>query len=472
MLRIAFSLIALVWCNMAPAAPLDLEPLLAAIEQQRIAHRVAGVGLTIVSAHRVLWTGGFGVNDWAKREPVGADTLFRIGSITKVFTAATALVLEQEGRLRLDDPVRRYVPSPPYRNDWERTAPVTIAQLLEHTAGFQDLTKEEFDSSDPTPLTLEQGFAIRPDAHFTRWKPGLHSVYSNFGYGLAGLVIQRVSGRRYEDEVMAKLIEPLGMASSGFFLDDAARARLATGYDTDGRTPIRYWHMIFRPFGGLNSTARDMGALVQLLLNRGRHGGRQVLSAEALERMETPRTSLAARNGLTFGYGLGVNQSYWRGVLFYGHAGDGDGYLARFGYNRESGLGYFVVINAFDHDALRALRAEVEGAIVRTLPPRDPAPAAQVPADTLKRYVGDYELAAWRMPWTTPEQAHTDGLRVLMIDSVLYTQAADGTRAALIPVTERHFRREGEPAATSAFVEDEDGELYLEEDESYRLRRR
>jgi hypothetical protein len=207
------------------------------------------------------------------------------------------------------------------------------------------------------------------------------------------------------------------------------------------------------------------------LLNRGRHRGHQVLPAESVERMETPRTSLAARSGLTFGYGLGVTQSYRRGVLFHGHGGDGDGYLAHFGYSRESGLGYFVVINAFNHDALRAMRAEVERAIVRTLPPRNAVPAVRVPIDTLRRYVGDYELAAWRFPWTTPEQAHDAGLRVLMIDGVLHTQASDGTRTALIPVTERHFRREDEPAATYAFVEDEDGELYFEEDESYRLRR-
>jgi CubicO group peptidase (beta-lactamase class C family) len=471
MIAITLVIAALLWCSVAPAAPLDVERLLARIEQQRVSFQVAGVGLTIVTPDEVLWTGGLGIKDWSKREPVDADTLFRIGSITKAFTAATALLLEQDGRLSLDDPVRRHLPRPPYVNDWERTAPVTIAQLLEHTAGFQDLTKEEFDHSDPAPLTLEQGFQIRPDMHRTRWKPGLHAVYSNFGYGVAGLVIERAGRERYEEQVMARLIEPLGMTSTGFFLDDASRARLASGYDTDGRTPIRYWHMILRPFGGINSTPRDMGAFVQMLLNRGRHGERQVLPAQLIARMETPRTSLAARSGLTFGYGLGVNQTFRRGVLFYGHGGDGDGYLAHFGYNRESGLGYFVVINAFKHDALRAMRAEIERAIVGTLPASSPPPAARVPVDTLTRYVGDYELAAWRFPWTTPEQARDAGLRVVLIDGVLHTQTPDGARAALIPVTARHFRREDEPAATCAFVEDEDGELYFEEDESYRLRR-
>jgi CubicO group peptidase (beta-lactamase class C family) len=452
------------------AADPALQPLLARIEALRQDHGVAGVGLTLVTPDRVLWTGGLGVQDWVTREPMTADTLVRVGSITKPLTAATLLLLERDGVVRLDDPVRAHLERPPYRNDWERTAPVTIAQLLEHTAGFQDLTKEEFDHSDPG-LTLEQGFGLRPDAHVTRWKPGLHAVYSNLGYGVAGLVIEKAGRAPYEDQVMNRLVAPLGMHSTGFFPDDALRGRLATGYDTDGRTPIRYWHMILRPFGGLNSTPRDMAAFVQLLLNRGRHGDEQLLAAEAIARMETPRTSLAARSGLAFGYGLGINQSYRRGALLFGHGGDGDGYLAQFGYSREAGLGYFVVINAFKHDALRAMRAEIERFIVRTLPRAQPAPAAPLPVETLRRYVGEYEPAAWRFPWTVPEQAAQSRLRVVLVEGGLYTQTVGGERAALIPVTERHFRREDEPDATCAFVEDEDGELYFQEDESYRLRR-
>jgi CubicO group peptidase (beta-lactamase class C family) len=407
------------------------------------------------------------VKDWSTREPMTADTLVRVGSITKAFTAATLLLLEGEGAVRLDDPVRAQVARVPYRNDWERTAPVTVAQLLEHTAGFQDLTKEEFDHSDPG-LTLEQGFALRADAHLTRWEPGLHAVYSNFGYGVAGLVIEQAGRASYEEQVVARLVTPLEMRNTGFDLDERLRAALATGYDTDGRTPIRYWHMILRPFGGLNSTPRDMAAFVRLFLNRGRHGDQQVLPAEAIARMETPHTSLAARSGLRFGYGLGINQTYRRGALFFGHGGDGDGYLAQFGYSREAGLGYFVVINAFQHGALRAMRAEIERFIVRSLPRAQPAPPAPLPVGTLQRYAGEYELAAWRFPWTTPEQAAQNRLRVGVADGVLYTQTVDGERAALIPVNERHFRREDEPGGTCAFVEDDDGELYFQEDESWR----
>jgi hypothetical protein len=296
----------------------------------------------------------------------------------------------------------------------------------------------------------------------------LHAVYSNFGYGLAGLVLERAARQPYEQFVARRLFEPLGMASSGFFLDQAQRARLATGYDTDGRTPIRYWHMILRPFGGINSTARDMGSFVQWFLNRGQHGGRQLLSREGIARMETPGTSLAARSGLAFGYGLGINQSFRDVHLFFGHGGDGDGYLAHFAYSRDAQRGYFVLINAFNHAALRAIRAEIERFIVAGLPPARPAPSVAVPESVLRRYVGEYELAAWRFPWTTPEQLRQQAIRVVREHEQLYTTDAQGDRSRLIPVADRHFRREHEPVATCAFVEDEDGTLYFQEDENYR----
>ena len=211
-----------------------------------------------------------------------------------------------------------------------------------------------------------------------------------------------------------------------------------------------------------------MAAFVQLLINRGRHDDRPLIPAEAVERMLTPRTSLAARNGLAFGYALGIYQSFRRGVRFYGHGGDGDGYLAHFAYDPASGLGYFVVINAFRSDALRAIRREIENAIVEQ-GVRSPAPAVapiSVPVEALERLTGRYELAAWRFPWTSEAERTAQAIEIRRDDNRLVTVSADGSRSALIPVTGQRFRREHEPDATSAFVEDE-GMLYFQEDESY-----
>ncbi len=454
--------------NWSAAADLDVPDLLRAVEALRLEHGVAGVGLALVSRERVLWTGGMGVSDWTRGTPVSADTVFRVGSITKAFTALGLLRLEEHGRLQLDDPIARTIGPGWYTSRWEAEAPVTTAQLLEHTAGFHDLTQTQFAHSDPRRLPFDEALRVEPETRILAWKPGLHPVYSNLGYGLAGFVLERAAGERYEDYLGRELLAALDMRDSGFHLDDRSAQALATGYDTDARTVLPYWHMLFPPFGGLNATPRDMAAFVRLLLNDGRHGERQLIPADAIERMRTPRTAMAARDGLRFGYGLGIYQWFRRGTRFFGHGGDGDGYLAHFGYDPRSGLGYFVVINAFRASALRAMRREIENAIAER---RDDAGTAPTAAggeclEPLDRYVGHYALAAWRFPWMSAEERDAQAIDVIRVGADLATVASDGTRSRLVPVCAQRFRREFEPEATSAFVEDA-GALYFQEDESY-----
>ncbi len=303
-----------------------------------------------------------------------------------------------------------------------------------------------------------------------RWKPGLHAVYSNAGYGLAGYVLQTVAKTRYEDFITQRIFQPLGMASSGFFPDDQAAARLATGYATDATTPLPYWHMLMRPFGGINSTPRDMASFVRLLLNDGYVDDRRLVRPQSISRMEVPLTSLAARNGLLYGYGLGNNQKFRKGVLFNGHGGDADGYLSQLGYSRDTGMGYFIVINAFRHRALSDMRREIETWIIRDLAVPPPRPAARPSDAALERYVGDYDLAAWRFPWTTRAEVAEQAMRVTLESGVLYSQVGTHDRQELVPAGPQQFRRRGEPTATCAFVEDIDGTWYFEEDESWRKR--
>jgi len=452
---------------MARADGLDVAALLQAVEARRIEHGVAGAGLALVSRDRVLWVGGIGVTDWGERgTPVGADTLFRVGSITKAFTGLGLLLLEDRGRIGLEDPVARTIGPGWVVNRWEAQAPVTTAQLLEHTAGLHDLSQTQFAHSDADILSLEAALRVEPDSRILAWKPGLHAVYSNIGYGLAGLALERAAGERYEDFIGRELLAPLGMAGAGFLLDGRSALALATGYDTDARTPLPYWHMLFRPFGGLNATPSDMAAFVRMLLNDGRHGERQVVPSALLERMRTPRTALAAREGLRSGYGLGIYQWFRNGVRFFGHGGDGDGYLAHFAYEPVSGLGYFVVINAFRGDALRAMRREIELAISRQAPEAAAPGAAALTPAKLDTLTGRYELAAWRFPWTSEAERAAQTIEIVREGERLVTVSAQGQRSPLVPVSERLFRREDEPVATSAFVIDE-GRLYFEEDESY-----
>jgi hypothetical protein len=213
-----------------------------------------------------------------------------------------------------------------------------------------------------------------------------------------------------------------------------------------------------------------MACFVRLLLNDGGVESRRLVHPESISRMEVPRTSLAARNNLLYGYGLGNNQKFRKGVLFNGHGGDADGYLSQLGYNRDTGMGYFIVISAFRHRALSEMRREIESWIIRGLGLPHPIAVVKPDDSLMQRFVGDYELAAWRFPWTTREEVAEQAMRVTLENGALYSQIGTQQKQELLPVGLLQFRRHGEPTATCAFVEDGDGALYFEEDESWRKR--
>jgi CubicO group peptidase (beta-lactamase class C family) len=436
------------------------EQLISELETLRIEHAVPGFALTLVSGEHGQQTGSGGLADRDSGRPVTADTLFRIGSITKTFNALAVLLLVEQGRLDLDASLRGIVPDPPLDNPWADQHPVRVAQLLEHSSGLLDITREEFDHNQPFS-SLEAAFAWRRRARLVQWPPGLHHLYSNANAGLAGLVIERVSGQDYQRFITARLLRPLGMRSAGLVDDETTRRRLATGYDSDGRTPIPYWHMIFPPLGAINATPREMGALLELFLRRGMVGNRRLLDEASVERMERPATTLAARRGLRYGYGLGLDQSLHKGFRWYGHGGDGDGYLSRFGYNREADAGYFLTINAFRHDALRAMTDRVQDYLTHALSPPRPPPSSIDP-DTLGALTGTYVAVTRRFEWQAPARLDEDRLQIVLEDGALYTRSSNGRRL-LIPVGPQLFRREGQPVATIA-VAAQDGDLYLQAD--------
>lgn len=459
--RCRFLVFLLLWCAGTRAGELDR--LLADLERMRAEMDVPALALTLVDRDGTIWSGAMGVADRASGRRASETTTFRIGSITKLFTALALQLAEQDGALDLETPLRALVPDAPVENPWEATHPLRIAHLLEHTAGLPDMSREEFDSTEPLPLRT--ALAWRARDRRTLWPPGLHHSYTNVGAGLAAVALETATGQTYEDFVEKRIFEPLEMRSATYFPDPETLAALATGYDADGTTAIPYWHVLYRAFGGINVRPADMGAPIRMLLNRGNHRGRQLLPAAAIERMERPETTLGARAGLRFGYGLGNYTWLHRGVLFHGHGGDGDGYLARLGYSREAGLGYFLVINVFRNADLRRLQRRVEEYIVGdTIVPEPPAFALS--AKMLAGFAGDYEAAVWR--FARPEGT---ALRIEIDLGEVYVWRR-GKRQRLIPVGEALFRYEGETLATCVIVPYGDRIYFQDEHGSYvRVRR-
>jgi len=440
------------------AVAIDIPSLIDRLEALRTQHGIAGVGLVMVADGHVLHEGGLGTADRATGRPADGRTLWRIGSVTKSVTALATLVAARDHAFAIDDPVRLLVPDAPFENPWEATDPVRVVHLLEHTAGFLDLTRPEFDSSDPAPLSLAQAFAVDPSSRTARWTPGRYSSYSNSGAGLAALVIERRTGRSFEDFVATRILGPLGMTETGFFPGPSGRDRLAVGYDRDGVTPIPYWHTLYRAFGGLDASLGDMGRYLVWLVDPSTV---PVLAPEIVARMAKPRSTLSSAIGLEYGYGLGLYEYPHDGIVLTGHGGDADGYLSRLGFHRDSRRGYFLVINAYHGDALSAMQGAVEDALFGDIPRVPPPPAHPIDVTALQHLAGCYVPMTRRFPNEDPPEDQP--LKVQVQEGRLITVTPGGLRKTLIPVTDRLFRRQDEPVATSAFVDDA-GTLMLQGD--------
>ncbi len=443
---------------LAFAAHADVEAVAGRVDQLRRQHGVAAMSIVLVNRDALLLHRNAGMADLQQRRAVNPETVFRVGSITKTFTCLALARAEAEGLLRLDQLILELSANAPFQNRWESHAPLTLAKLLEHSAGWFDMSAAEFNSSDPAPLTLTQALALHPASRRSQWPPGLYSEYSNSGPGLAAWVLEQRSGKSFEDFIRAKVFVPLGMHSASLLRDAVTEARLAQGYDRDGSTPIPYWHVLYRPAAGLNLDPREMAPMLHMLLNRGRIGDKAFLTPAQVERLEHPRTTLAARAGVDFGYGLGIEQSQHQGHSLFGHSGDADGYLARFEYSKDSGRGYFVVITAYQSETMQAMREILQDWLIEGLPAAIAPPVAALSEASLRRLTGEYLAATARFP-SLDRQPH---LRVILRGGQLLTRDADGAQLPLLAVDAHRFRRPWDTIATTAFIAQDDGSLVLQ----------
>jgi CubicO group peptidase (beta-lactamase class C family) len=426
---------------------------------------IGAVSYALVENNKVITTAGIGAYGLDNDRLVTQDSLFRVGSITKTFTALAVMHLVEQGKLQLDQAVKTIARDLPLHNPWPKT-PVTLAMLLEHTAGLQDLTREEFNY--PDPLSLQAALNLKPEARQLHWPPGYHYVYSNLGAGYVGRVIETVTQEDYDNWFEREILAALGMQDSQLHWTKKLEQNLVTGYDSDLKTKIPYWHTLFRPFGGLNTTASDMAKFLLLFTNES-EPNKNIILASSIKRMETTETSLAARAGLKTGYGLGIRSSYYNGHRIYGHGGDGDGYLAEFAYSKESHRAYFVVINAFRHDILDSFTGLLNNWLIEELPEGEKfVSQSRVKALTNKKQqalVGQYREVTQRFPFHANTQ--TEILRIKNIDNKLF-RCLSGKNSntdkctKIFPVTDVLFRTEEEQHASMAFIKAPDGDLYLQ----------
>lgn len=457
-----YVLISLLWLviQVSYASDQDFATIMAKINAIKDKNNVSAAVVIVVDKHNTLINQKLGFSSWEKRQPLTKDSMFRIGSISKSFAGLLALRMQAAGVIDLKKSITEYLKESPIHNLYPGN-PITVEQLLEHTAGLPDLSKNEWDYNASKPINIEQALKLRTKPYQTNWPSGMHASYSNGGTGLLGLVLEKASGHSYEQLMADYVFKPLSMHSSTLLLEPHVKKRLIKGYNTDGTTLIPYWHNIYRPFAAINTDDSDMIQFLQMLLHRGQVDDQVFLTEKAMQRMESPKTTLAARSGLSYGYGLGNYSWQYEGHTFHGHGGDADGYLSRYGYNKSSGLAYFVMINAFQHHTLKSMRNVLEEHITKKLPKPQYPTRLQLTDEQLKRYVGEYHSATQRFG-NLSKKADPE-LKIFIENQQLYRQFNGRRPQVLYAVTNNHFRHFDESQATVAFVK-HNQKYYLQAD--------
>lgn len=465
---VMFPLAACVFFTMTPVSAKE-NKLLQQLEHIKQHTGIGAVAYTLVEKDKIISTGGIGQYSRHNKRAVTADSLFRIGSITKTFTSLAVMKLVEQNQLQLNQTIKTLAPDLPLQNPWPK-APVTLAMLLEHTAGLQDLTREEFDY--PVPLSITSAFKIKPETKKVNWPPGYHYSYSNIGAGYVGRAIERVTKENYDNWFEREILAELGMHDSQLHWTKKLQQNLVTGYDTDLKKELPYWHTLFRPFGGLNTTARDMAKFLLLFTDESIEND-SIISASAIKRMETGETSLSARAGLESSYGLGIRNRYVNGQKVYGHGGDADGYLAEFAYSKDSHRAYFVVINAFRRDILKKFTEQLDQWLIEDLVDNEkyisPPSVKALSKKSINALAGDYHKVTNRFP--SHDKIQADTIRIKNIDNEIYrcfphtdndAITSKNRCTKILPVTENLFRTEKQSHASMAFIYAPDKNIYLQ----------
>jgi CubicO group peptidase (beta-lactamase class C family) len=372
------------------AADPDRQALLDELTELVEASPLAGAAVAVVG-RQGTWTAGIGQAAREERRPMTSETLFRVGSVSKSFVALAVMRLCEQGRLRLEDRVRDLLPEVAIENAWEKTHPLQLAHLLEHTSGFDEMRFNEViapDQREDRPLA--EVLAVNPRSRVTRWPPGTRFSYSQPGYTVAAAILEKVTGLRYEQVLETEVFRPLGIRGAALARDPAVRARLAVGYER-GR-PAPYINVLHRPAGNLMISAADLGRLVAMLLGRGELEGRRFLQPASVERIERSGTLPYGPDAVR--YGLGNWGDVSMRLPMRGHGGWMPGYQTIYRYSPSRGLGYVLLIN--DSRGGRPQRQLNEALFDHLLagdaPP--PPPRIELPIEALDQYVGYYRLAS------------------------------------------------------------------------------
>jgi D-alanyl-D-alanine carboxypeptidase len=397
-----------------------------------------GTAVAIIKDGEVIHRAEYGLANMEWGIPITPDTVFRLGSLTKQFTAVAVMMLQDQGKLRIDDLITKYIPDFPTSGH-----EVTIHHLLSSTSGIWSHTNHpdvyKRCRQDLTPREIAEEFWNHP----FEFKPGTRWNYSNSGYILLGMIIEQVSGVTYADFMRTHLFEPLSMNQSGYLYNGPIVPKRASGYEKDQKGfrnagPISMTY----PYAGgaLGSTLNDL-----ILWDRALSEN-YLISADTLAQMHR---SVLLADGTDAGYGYGWFTGQYRGMPLVHHGGGIHGfvnYILRF---YQPALTVIMLTNRADRDWLSVAKQVTRSVLGLPDAPTEPVDLRDVPAN---RYAGTFEVKAQNR---SIEITYENGNYYCKGNAITVIQPIHKT--VIKPITETQFYRVDDPDNTLDFGDEVDG---------------
>lgn len=390
-----------------------------------------GAAVAVVEGGDVVHRKGYGLANLEWRIPIEPDTVFRLASITKQFTATGIMLLQDEGKLCVDDSLTKFFPDYPTSGH-----EITIHHLLTHTSGIRSYTAmegflEKTSRQDMSTEALMNLFKREP----FDFKPGAQYQYNNSGYFLLGMIIEKASGMSYADFIQKRIFEPLGMKQSCYLSNEPIIPKRASGYvPTEGGFANAPFMSMTLPYaaGSLGSTVDDLVLWDKALR------GNTLVSAETLAAMHTPVT---LNDGSTHPYGYGWGLNNYRDHRIVHHSGGINGFRTFMAHFFGDQLTIIILSNLMSFDPEKSVLAIARKILGLAEVVRVPFP---LPSEALDAFVGSYLYSGIPLEVTKAEDS-------------LILQAGDTMK--LIPLSETSFYNADNPETEVHFEQQRAGKF-------------
>ncbi len=486
-------------CLTADVNAQDAGAISSAIDSIAREHGIPSVAFAVVNRDSIIVADAIGLaagyEDPERGVPATSRSVYRVGSVTKTFIALGIMHLVYEGKLDLEDRLSDIVPEVPVKNRWEESHTVRLRHLLEHTTGFRDLFLADFAVPEGTPLPdLKDAVMREPDYWVSRWQPGTRCAYSNPGYSLLGYIIEKFSGKPYNEYLEDILLRPLGMRDSDFLGRNSER--LAMSYDRQGnlQTPLP---IMDHPAGYLHSTSEDMARFIRFMLVRGAtdqvsngpgvtdqlvdrpggtghergtggterevdpfiqsgsdHGNSWFMPERLFRKMERPSSIIGAGNDM-LGYGMGLYSTVSRGNIGSGHDGGIDEYLSSFACYHDAGVAYYFTITTMDGQAAGAITEYMQETLLEEI-----FPVTENIPEHPENIEGWYSFGSYRLALARILHDLFDNIKIEVVDDTLRMSGFTGEGRNLVSLGSGYYRT-GESPLPTHWLGEYDGKMVV-----------